>query len=94
MNATIKYEAHETRTNVFGMMAKKLEPWLLKNKIEYKIVKEKDIPDDWAHGCIFQGKPFMKHYVCVVSKLNSDWLLQFVDELGNMPDSEYENLIN
>lgn len=76
------------------MITEKLEPWLTHNKIEYKIVKEKDIPDEWAHGCTYQGKTFMKHYSCIISNLDSEWLLNFIDELGNMTEEENKDLIS
>ena len=90
----VQYENYETRTNIFSMMAERLELWLKANKIEYRIVKEKDIPDEWAHGCTYQGKSFMSHYCCVISKLNSAWLLQLVDMLGNISKEEFKGLMN
>ncbi len=90
----IKYDDQETRTNIFSMMSKKVELWLQKNKIEYKIIKEHDIPDEWEHGCTYQGKTFMKHYCCVVSKLNSEWFLQVVDLIGNMTEEEFKGFVS
>ncbi len=89
----IKYEAHETRTNLPGMILQKLEPWLKYHNVEYSLVKGDDIPDDWIQGYTFRGRSFVRHTVVLLSKLNSEQLIAAAEELFHCDQDEIEDLL-
>ena len=84
LNFDIKITDKETRTNLPGPILEKLEPWLKRNNIEYKVLYPNEIPEEWEHGCVFRGRITMRHVVCIVSHMDSSDLTKTAEKMFSM----------
>ena len=84
----IRVEDHETRTNTNSMMLDRISLWLDKANIEYKILKEDEIPDDFIWGWTLLEDHGVDHTAVIISHLNSEDLLTAIDQLVFVSDSD------
>ncbi len=88
----IELSQEETRLNLPGPILEKLEPWLKFYKVDYRIVRGDDIPDDWEQGWTFRGTTGTRHTVVIISKLNSKQLLDVAEQLMECTDEQLMHL--
>ena len=89
-NPEITYRNEKQHLLLPGVALNKLEPFLQKRKIEYKVTSpgKEDYNDEggayWKYGKL-SG---YRNTVAVISYIDSDCLLRIAEELRNINDSE------
>ena len=73
-----------------GVALNKLEPFLQKRKIEYKVTSpgKEDYNDEWGAYWKYGKLSGYRNTVAVISYIDSDCLLRIAEELRNINDSE------
>lgn len=71
----------ETCTTFPSFMLNKVEPWLKRNHVEYKVYTGEDIPDEMPHSYNFKGHKSRRGVACVVAKLDSEAFHAAVEDL-------------
>ncbi len=71
----------ETYTTLPSFMLTRVEPWLIRNNVEYKLYVGDQIPDELPHGYIFKGHKSRRSVACIVTKLDSDVLLETIEKM-------------
>lgn len=73
-------------------MLARVEPWLKRNNVEYKVYTGEDIPDEMPHGYVFKGHKSRRHLACLVTKLDSEALHAAIEKMLDMRDEDIQYL--
>lgn len=71
----------ETCTTFPSFMLNKVELWLKRNHIEYKVYTGEEIPDEMPHSYEFKGHKSRRGVACVVAKLDNKAFHEAVEAL-------------
>ena len=74
----------ESCTTFPTFMLQRVEPWLQRNNVEYKVYTGSQIPDNMPHGYVFKGHKSLRGVACIVSKLDSKQLHDTVERMLSM----------
>ena len=84
----IRMEDHTTYTNVPWPLLDRIEKWLNREKIEYKVLKQSEIPPELPQGLTFLGRTTYRHVGCIQSKMNSEDFMKVCEKLFYVTDKE------
>lgn len=79
----------ETYTTFPSFMLTRVEPWFIRNDVEYKVYTGSSIPDEMPHAYEFKGHKSRRGVACVVTKLNGEELHGTIER---MIDLDYEDI--
>lgn len=80
----IKKTEIETCTTFPSFMLNRLEPWLIRNDVKFKVYTGSNIPDEMPHSYEFKGHKSHRGVACVITKLDSEVLHAIIEGMIDM----------
>lgn len=77
-----------TYTNIPSVMLNCVEPWLIRNHIEYTILSQHEIPEGFPKTYTFHGHTSDMFVACIKSHMDSEKLIHKIEEMLYMIKSD------